>query len=123
MAKIGSLTGALSAAETSKNLYFSPPDARPVPVKVGPVQANVHASKSCSSYLQAATLFGRTVGGPDDVHGAQGVAGPGLVLGTGDQALEKVLLGGCVAVDVYLVVRRQDHGFSLATAGQADPLQ
>ena len=115
--------GGIERRRNFENLYFSLPDARPVPVKVGPLQAIVHASKSCSSYLQAATLFGRTVGGPDDVHGAQGVAGPGLVLGTGDQALEKGLLGGCVAVDVYLVVRRQDHGFSLATAGQADPLQ
>ncbi len=78
---------------------------------------------ACPSYLQAAPLLGCAVGRPDDVHGTQGVAGPGLVLGTGDQAIEKVLLGCRVTVGVDLVVGRQEHGFSLAAAGRADPLQ
>jgi hypothetical protein len=71
---------------------------------------------------QAAALLGRAVGRPDDVHGAQGVGSLGLV-GTGDQAAHKVLLGCDVAVDVYLVVGRQDYGFSLAAPGRAAPLK
>ncbi len=73
--------------------------------------------------LERAALLGGAVGGPDDVHGAEGVGGPGLVLGTGHQAVDEMALGCGVAFDVNLVVGQQGDGLAGAAAVQVDRLQ
>jgi hypothetical protein len=81
-----------------------------------------YAATSDVLHGQRASFLGRSIGGPDDIHGFQGVARPGLMFIAGDQTRDEMPLGRNITIHIDLVVRRQVHRLALTVATRTDPL-